>query len=64
MGKHNRPDGSEPSPTCTGPDNSQERRYEQTLRSSHSVMAGEDKKKLVELIKDWLRDGGQGDAPG
>jgi hypothetical protein len=61
--KREKPDRCEASPTCPDPDKSQERLYEQTLKSSHSVMAGEDKKKLVELIKDWLRDGSKGDAP-
>jgi hypothetical protein len=63
MGKKDRPDRSGTSQTRIDPEKSPESRYEQTLESSNSAMAGEDKKKLVELIKDWLREGGHGDAP-
>jgi flagellar biosynthesis/type III secretory pathway M-ring protein FliF/YscJ len=56
MGKRDKPDGFGTDCTDTDQEESRERRYEQALKSARSAVAREDKERLVEVIKDWLRE--------
>lgn len=56
MGKQDRLDGSETTFTDTDPEKAPVGRHEQTLKSAGNAMAGEEKERLVEAIRDWLRE--------
>jgi hypothetical protein len=55
MGKKDRTDGSEVSFSDADREKAKERLYEEIVKSKFSTAIKEDKKVLVDVLRDWLR---------
>ena len=56
MGKQERPEGLKTSVTDTESERPRERGRQQALETARKAMAREGKDKLVEVLKEWLRE--------
>ena len=56
MGKQDRRDGNKADLIDIDPEKSRECPCEQTIDSVRNAMTKEEKEKLVEVLKDWLRE--------